>query len=216
MATGTSNFFLDVWTSGPSNAYAIGVDPANGTGTLFQYDGLSWSSVGTPFGSGAYLRSVGGSCRNDVYLVGQDAATFTTHIAHFDGTSWSFMPTPTNASAWSVFASNPNDVYLAGFESSSGTYVVFRWNGSTWQTKTNSGGYLFKVTGKSGVDVFGIGPNATILHGNSTVTASLLAPMRSGSESHVRVPPPILGSRILPRQPTPLEQLLDRLQPMHR
>jgi hypothetical protein len=65
-ASGTSNDLLDVWGSGPSDAWVVGATGAGGT--IFHWNGTAWSAS-SPVTS-QKMFGVWGSAPNDVWAVG--------------------------------------------------------------------------------------------------------------------------------------------------
>ena len=76
-------------------------------GTIFHFDGASWSRVTLPPGVGV-LNEIWGSSASDVFAVGEDGI-----IVHFDGSQWTSTK-PTGKGLIGVWGFSPGDVFAVG------------------------------------------------------------------------------------------------------
>ncbi len=127
-----------VWSSGPSDAWAVG------GGTILHWDGSVWStSLSTTNSS---FNAVGGSSANDVWVVGANDTGGL--ILHWDGSAWSPFTTkyglPELLAVWS---SGESDAWAVGY------YSIAHWNGEAWLS------YVETTCNNWGSDIWGSGPN---------------------------------------------------------
>lgn len=103
-----------VWGSSATDVYVAGFqveeeDDGNFRvfGTIFHFDGTSWSRVTLPGGVGV-LHEIWGSSSSDVFSVGDDGI-----IVHFDGNTWA-KTKPTAKTLLGVWGSSSADVFAVG------------------------------------------------------------------------------------------------------
>jgi hypothetical protein len=147
MDSGATNWFSDVWGTSGSDVFAVGYD-----GTIFHYDGSSWSWMDT--GTTSYLNDVWGSSSTNVFAVGENT------IFHYDGSSWSPMDSGPTRWLRGVWGASANDVFVVGEGG-----MILHYDGTTWSSMESGTTYpLYGVWGSSGTDVFAVGWYGTILH----------------------------------------------------
>src|SRR5207247_1746353 len=170
----------------------------NYSGSIFHYNGTSWSRIMGTISIPA-LNSIWGTSASDVWAVG-DGTNYSAPFAilHYDGATWSSAPTPTtfppvNLSA--VCGTSASDVWAVGIETvsaqvlhsillhvtdaaSSGA-IIIHYNGTTWpsvSSGTTPPIHLSAVWGSSASDVWAVGVqndygkflHSIILHYNGT------------------------------------------------
>ena len=151
------NSLLGVWGNSGSDVFAVGE-----AGTIFYYDGSSWSPMNS--GTTSALWDIWGSSGSDVFAVGE-AGT----ILHYDGSSWSPITSVYSATFFGVWGSSGSDVFAVG---EAGT--ILHYDGSSW-SPMNSGttNALWDIWGSSGSDVFVVGEAGTILHYDGSSFSSI-------------------------------------------
>ena len=121
-----------IWSSGPSNIYAIGGE------SVFRFNGSSWnfiglhSSVGGPIGATSYfLSDIYGCSAADVWLAGsQNFGTATIPlIVRYDGSEWKVVQLPGNSNERlnCIWGNSHGTIWAGG---SFGT--IFNYNGISW------------------------------------------------------------------------------------
>lgn len=152
-----------VWGSSGNDVFALS------GGTVYHYDGLTWSifyrstsvsSMPSLHGiwgrSGSSVFAVGGAQRLDGY---GDWVPFAA-ILHYDGATWTAMESSTTNTLRDVWGSSENNVFAVG---DAGT--ILHYDGSEWSTVTSGiAPDLHAVWGSSENDVFAVGDAGTILH----------------------------------------------------
>jgi hypothetical protein len=151
-----------VWTSDPSNVWAVGYN--SGWGTIFKWDGTSWSVAWS--GSSTIPRAIWGSSSSDIWAVGSHGV-----ILHWNGTSWSLVSNPAgdnNINA--VWGTGPNNVWAVGPVDTATNYsFALHWNGQSWSVvSTGSTLRLTGIWGSGTNDIWAVGLNGGILHWNGT------------------------------------------------
>ena len=151
MQTPTAEDLNGVWTSGPSEAYAVGAG-----GAAIYYDGTTWSPV--TLGTTKELYAVYG-IGTDIYIGGDGGAWLGQGAAGV----WAPLPlSPAPVRVSGIWASDPNDVYLAGFSASGPD--LYHWDGASWTTYAPgscSATTFVSVAGSSATDVYVAGTSGT-------------------------------------------------------
>lgn len=85
----TRTTIYDVWGSGPTDVFAVGLDNSSYPymPVILHHDGSSWTSMAVPAGP-QELYGVWGSGPTDVYAVGCTSYPVTGVILHYDGSNW--------------------------------------------------------------------------------------------------------------------------------
>jgi hypothetical protein len=103
-----------VWGSSATDVFVAGFqveETSDGefrvSGTIFHFDGSTWSRVDLPGGVGV-LHEIWGSSSTDVFSVGDDGI-----IVHYDGTAWT-KTKPTGKTLLGVWGSSSIDVFAVG------------------------------------------------------------------------------------------------------
>jgi hypothetical protein len=99
---------LGIWGSNADDVWLGGLGSNLTGGSLFHFDGSSWSSVVT--GASAGLYAVGGGARDDIWAL----AVAQDPIVHFDGTSWSVERLPTHPVLSAMWGIGRNQERLVG------------------------------------------------------------------------------------------------------
>lgn len=155
MDSGTTAVLLDVWGSGPSDVFAVGL-----SGTILHYDGLSWTPM--PSSTTADLYGVTGWSASNAVAVGPNRT-----ILSYDGTSWSpvaGIPGNSADSYTKVWGTSRDNLYVVGAAcpspSSSEDSLVLHWDGVSWNRRVfdlPSDSIFADVWGRGSDDVFAIG-----------------------------------------------------------
>ena len=95
--------FFGVWSAGPGDAFAVGVQGDNGV--VYHFNGTVGGSMPTP--PVGPLLDVWGFSGSDVYAVGDQT------ILHYDGTRWTEVQA-TDSRLNGVWGSSPTDVFAVG------------------------------------------------------------------------------------------------------
>jgi hypothetical protein len=152
-----------VWGTSPSDVFIAGGDDEGGT--MFHFDGTSWTQMVLP-ADVPLLVWLYGFGSDDVFAVGVSGA-----MVHYNGTEWSRIVTDTETDLWGVFGFSRDEIWIVGGAIDSGTPVLMKYNASdaTFQTEELSqdqnpnGAYaLFKVWGL-GDHLFAVGQRGLIL-----------------------------------------------------
>ncbi|MFO8174837.1 MAG: Ig-like domain-containing protein [Longimicrobiales bacterium] len=155
---GASGILRDIWSSSPSDVFAVGDDNYDqGFPGVLHFDGTAWSWMDA--GQRRHLEGVWGSGSQDVFAVGEEGA-----VVHYDGTGWTEMESGTTNFLLAVGGSGPNDVYAAGTGG-----LVLRYDGNAW-TPLREGGpgsHLYAVWGLPGDDVFAGGASVMRFNGGT-------------------------------------------------
>jgi hypothetical protein len=170
-----------IWAGGPGGVFAVG-----STGTVYKWDGRSW----TVSYMGGRLPA-GGSGTGGIYGVGATVFAGTGQtMLRWDGSTWS--PTTPLAGLKGVWASGPDDAYAISDS------AISRWDGTSWAT-VGPGPMvgLNDVWGSGPNDVFVVGAGGTVAHWNGSVWSqtvqqpaySVLCPNGGGSDIRCQQPP---------------------------
>jgi hypothetical protein len=131
-----------VWGTSPSNVWAVGTG-----GTIWHYDGTTWSDV--PSGTTEDLFSVWGTSSSNVWAVGYNT------ILHCDGSSWSLSSSASGALLLSVRGSSATDVWALG---SAGNRVqAFHYDGSVWSPASTPADISFAAWGTGPTNLYAVG-----------------------------------------------------------
>jgi len=149
---GVTRTIAGIWGSSASDVWAVGYTTGVG-GTIFHYDGASWSSVSP--GTTQRLSGVWGSAASDVWAVGDNGT-----IVHYNGTSWSTVSSGTSQALVGVWGSSASDVWAVG---NSGT--ILHYDGTGWSSAVSGTTQnIFDVWGSSATDLWAVGTQG-LLHG---------------------------------------------------
>jgi len=141
-----NRYLLDVWSSGPTLAFAT-------NGSLLRWDGSNWSAVSIRGRFSGAVNGLGGTSARDAWAVGGG-------IAHFDGSSWSTVIDVLPRAVMSVYAVSPTDVWAVG-----GSGAIVHFDGRDWyDIRGATAADLFDVWGSHPRDVWFVGKQGTILH----------------------------------------------------
>jgi hypothetical protein len=148
---------------------------ASSVGTIFHYNGTSWTS--TFAGAGDQFRAISGTGDSDIYAVGNQGS-----VTHFNGTSWVkfFLGGGFNG-VWDI--PNQNTIYVVG-----GAGVIKKgstFNAGSFSTiaPANPGADLTAVWADNGDDIFVVDSSGNISHATAagvfTDQSSLGVPLRA-------------------------------------
>jgi hypothetical protein len=140
-----------VWTFATNDAWAAGTND-----TVLHWDGMAWSVVTFPAGSGVdsvdAIVGLWGDTPDDLWAV-------TAHgkATHFTGTWSPFVPVATNASLAAVWGFGANDVWAVGVDSTGTAGASFHYDGTAWTTfYPGTGLSLTGIWGDASADVWAI------------------------------------------------------------
>lgn len=150
---------LDVWTSTPTSAYAVGE-----FGTVYRWNGTTWTRQNVP--TTVTLEAVWSPNANEAFAGGDNGT-----ILRFNGTAWTLMTVPTTASIYNLWGTSNSDVWAV---TSAGE--VLRYNGVTWQLAANAPQPLWTIFGVSPTQVIVAGENGLVQRFNGTSWTTLTAP----------------------------------------
>ncbi|MBY0490990.1 MAG: Ig-like domain-containing protein [Gemmatimonadaceae bacterium] len=150
---------LDVWTSTPTSAYAVGE-----FGTVYRWNGTAWTRQNVP--TTVTLEAVWSPNANEAFAGGDNGT-----ILRFNGTAWTLMTVPTTASIYNLWGTSNSDVWAV---TSAGE--VLRYNGVTWQLAANAPQPLWTIFGVSPTQVIVAGENGLVQRFNGTSWTTLTAP----------------------------------------
>ncbi|HWP38354.1 MAG TPA: hypothetical protein VNL18_12455, partial [Gemmatimonadales bacterium] len=158
VASPASAWLWTIWGTRSNNVWAAGSG-----GTIYRYNGTSWSLETTVATS--QIRAIWGASESDVWAVGGSGGIF-----HYNGSTWAADPASgvvTTVTLFGVWGSAPNDVWAVG---ASG--VVLHYDGTSW-TAVNpaaASGISFwgGVWGSSRDTVFAAGTGGNIIRYDGT------------------------------------------------
>ncbi len=153
----SSTFLRGIWGSSSTDVFAVGQTGTspNFTGTIFHYDGATWTQMA--IGTTGRLFGIWGSSSTDVFAVG-DSGTILHYYNGVEGFKWYSMNSGTPNWLESVWGSSSNDIFVAGVE------TILHYDGNSWSKHTVNDINLQGIWGSSGNDVFAVGMSGTILH----------------------------------------------------
>lgn len=153
-SAGTDVALVNMWSSGPGDVWAIGIDN-DGGGFMRHWNGTKWESQGIPGSSS--LWGVGGTGPTDVWMVGNNpkGEGWVIHGdgKHFDANGYKGPP------ARAVWASGPSDVWVAPYQG-----TLQHWNGTAWEAPPTPDGSWFRMGGSGPDDVWAVGLNGVTVH----------------------------------------------------
>ncbi len=159
-----------VWGNSTSDVYAVGYG-----GTIFHYNGTSWSSQtsGTTNNLyGVWGTSVTVDSVTTVYVFAVGASG-TILYSSDDGSTWTSQTSGTTNNLYSVWVTSADSTVYVFVVGASGTILYSSDKGSTWTSMTsNTTNTLYSVEGSGTSDVFAVGASGTILHYNGTSWSS--------------------------------------------
>jgi len=160
----TSSGGSGLWGSSPRDVYVL----PNGTGTVFHFDGLSWTEADdAPFGCNAMW----GTSASEML-----ANCNGGRIYEFDGFTWTPISSPTTQDLGGIWGTSSFDIYMIGW---GGTFL--HYDGSAWSpievpadVCATSNCILDAIWGSSDEDIYLVGElGGTILHYDGTTFTRL-------------------------------------------
>jgi hypothetical protein len=152
----------DIWGTSASNVYAVG------GGTIYHYDGVTWTTVYTsgvdPF---YWINGIWGTSEQDIVAVGfyTENSEEKFVILHYNGMDWSVMDTGSGGRLMSVWGSSGSDIFAVGYPG------IYHYDGSNWSQMVSSGPlstYVYAIWGTSGSNVFAGKMDGAIYHYDGT------------------------------------------------
>jgi hypothetical protein len=193
--TRTQGQFYAVASSGPKDAWAVGVTgrPANPTGPLAaHWNGRSWRTVSIRGSKGLIFDQVAESSAKNVWVIGESTKPNVNSTAFVDnGRYWHSTALPIGP-VNQLLVLGPKDVWVANdnyCSSSSCTENIYHWNGSSWQSRPLTT-YLYALTGTSDGNLWAVGLSGA---GSGDLTAYRW----SGSQWVARSIPQVQGAAYL-------------------
>jgi hypothetical protein len=113
------NDFNAAWASGPSDIWLAG-----NAGTLFHFDGSSWTKVSSA--TRADLYGLWGSSPQDVWGIGSKGT-----VIHWNGSTWSTLDVGTTADLKGIFGLDATHIWAVGTAA-----TLLQWSGSAWTGST--------------------------------------------------------------------------------
>jgi hypothetical protein len=150
----------NIWGSSHNDVFVVGHSSMGGSGSMWQYDGKSWSNVRLTTAEGGYveggldLTSIYGFSSTDIYAAGERIFGFNPNppptlidsslIIHFDGSTWKrvsiYNGTPLN----DIYGSSANDIWAGGLGNN-----LFHYNGNRWEADSIivniPNGFIFQI-----------------------------------------------------------------------
>jgi len=105
-----------MYATGSKNIW-IALRSYTGPDRLFCYDGTTWNSMSSPYGTGS-PHHITGFGRNDMWIVGDrwdNGNNRIGFIAHYDGFTWTDVKHDGMNMLETVWGSGPSDVWFGGF-----------------------------------------------------------------------------------------------------
>jgi hypothetical protein len=152
---GQTTTLFHVWSTGPSDVWAVGIGTGDDGGYLRRWNGTIWETQYIPGSSS--LWGVGGTGPTDVWMVGNsekgDGYVIHGDGKHFDANGYK------GPQARSVWAAKPDDVWVAP---TSGP--LQHWNGTAWAAAATPEGSWCRVSGSGPDDVWAVGMDGITIH----------------------------------------------------
>jgi hypothetical protein len=141
-----------IWGSAPNDVYIAGHN-AGRPGSLWHFDGNSWSSVELPVIT-YDVNGIYGFSSSDVWAVGE-TATEVSLILHYDGTKWKDYSTSNGKALRCIWGASPTDIWAAG------TNTLFHFDGTNWKKYSffipPQGVHIINMSGLSSSEVYMVG-----------------------------------------------------------
>jgi hypothetical protein len=128
----------------PTNIYIAGDNGIPASGTMYHYDGTTWSTTrfhsqeGGPIGGGVGFSAIGGTGANDIYFAGyrgfrnpNPPPEFVDQplLIHFNGYFWSEIPLSTRLGALQAFSRLSGEkMFAGGVEGQAYSNTNGQWN----------------------------------------------------------------------------------------
>ena len=164
----------DIWASSPKDVYVVGHNDQSGQGTMYNFDGKSWSPIhlltveGGTIQQGFDLSTVYGFGSKDVWAVGDHIYVNPTPppnfldssmIIHFDGNAWEEAQLDKRLRYLSTIGgTSPNDIWAGGVNGSLYHFDGMQWRAFSFDTTvflSSFSGYSsnnYYATGQRNVD----------------------------------------------------------------
>lgn len=160
----------DIWASSPQDVYVVGHCSSPGPGTMWHYDGQSWSTTGYhaaeggPIQGAIELYDVFGFSSKDVWAAGEWKYR-TSHYsvcAHYNGQSWEEIGQRVEGTRFlSVWGSSPDDIWCGGVNG------IYHLEGGEWQAvevpRPSMRIEFRSMVGFSSQDIYAIGVKADVI-----------------------------------------------------
>jgi ABC-type sugar transport system ATPase subunit len=154
----TTNYLYGMWTSSPTNGWAVG-----DSGTLLNYTGASYTnSAQSGVISTTGLRAVWGTSSFNIYAVG-----YSGTILNYNFSSWQKLTSNTVYDLYGIWGTATNNIWAVG-----GNGTLLRYNGTAWTpdaaTSTLSTSTYLGVWAANASNVWAVGTGGTIANYNGT------------------------------------------------
>jgi hypothetical protein len=149
----------DIWASSVtiSGAVLTGSGDMSCVGTLYHWDGTSWSSA-KEFQDEAVV-SLWGTTEAGLYAIVLSVADDPTKIIHYDGNDWETVVSDAGDCRM-LWGSGENDIFAVGEAG-----AVWHYDGHVWQTQiSGTTEDLVAIWGTNSTNVYAVGNAGTIIH----------------------------------------------------
>src|SRR5690606_11494877 len=156
---------LSVWGTSSTDVWAVGGDPADGSGpTVIHFDGEVWSQLSTGETQGN-LWWVFGFADGPLYMGGDGGL-----ILRYQAGTFTKMTTPGTGTVFGIWGASPSDVWAVGGESENIGGFAWRLEGDSWVPEPSlpadipTSAAIWKVFGTGSDDAWIVGSNGVSLH----------------------------------------------------
>ena len=136
---GNQTLMESVWGSSPTNVYIVGHNSATSAGTMFRWNGSSWTVPpfhqinGGPISGAAIVHDLLGFSANSIFFVGNltNFGSDTGFVMEYNGSTWIQHTLPQNRPDnrfYTIEGLSRSDIWVGG----GWNPFVFHFNGSTW------------------------------------------------------------------------------------
>ncbi|MFD0894047.1 choice-of-anchor D domain-containing protein [Luteolibacter ambystomatis] len=120
-----NNHLWGVWGADANNVWAVGGDSFVGSGTIFKWNGSTWTAQTS--GTTQVLQGVWGTGTTNAWAVG-----FSGTILRWNGSAWSPETSGTSATLNGITGVDASNVWAVGNGG-----VIRKWDGSSWTAQTS-------------------------------------------------------------------------------
>jgi hypothetical protein len=154
----------DIWASSPTDVYVVGHNDQPGPGTMFHYNGNTWTTThfhsadGGSISGAVDLHSLYGFSANDIYVTGERLYSnplpppnflSTSLVIHFDGVSWKEISLTDSNLIETVWGNKADGIICSGFKG-----IIYNYKSNLWHRDSlniiRSQGWYTQVNSLSG------------------------------------------------------------------
>lgn len=147
-----------VWSSSPSNAYAVGGSVP--WGKIEHFNGREWRTVVSD--TVPFIRAIWGISPSSIYAVGDEQT-----LLHFDGDRWTRDPARIGGEG--IWGSSDHDIFVIGGFPYVGSDTVMHYDGHAWSRQYAGGDIgINAIWGTGPNDVFAVGGGGAVSHYDGT------------------------------------------------